>query len=101
MLGLIFGTRAGETKREPVALMLPRFLLRLTLPLPLLASFLSLSASDGVHAVMGDPVKFGEVTAEPSRPEAGVLDGPNLGVLRAEFCGVRSSVASGSTWVSI
>jgi hypothetical protein len=47
MLGLIFGTRAGETSFEPLAFILPRFLF----PLPFL-----LSIAEGVLAVIGEPM---------------------------------------------
>ena len=87
MLGLIFGTRAGERTFELLEVMLPRFLL----PLPFLLFFLSPSIADGVLAGTGDSAKMGLCAIEPGLADAGVLNGPSLGVLRADDCDVLSS----------
>lgn len=87
MLGLIFGTRAGETSLELFALVLPRFLV----PLP---PFLSVNIADGVLAAIGDPAIIGLPAAEPGLAEAGVLNGPSFGVFRAETCVALSSVGT-------
>ena len=97
MLGLIFGTRAGETSFEPFALILPRFLLAL----PALPSLLSARMADGVLAVIGDSGMTGLSTADPRLIEAGVLRGPSLGVFRAESRGAFSSVVGGAICVLI
>lgn len=81
ILGLIFGTSAGETSFEPLALMLPRFLF----PLPFL-----LRIAEGVLAVIGEPMA-GDCTADGGLADDGVLSGPSFGVLRADRRGVFSS----------
>ena len=91
MLGLIFGRSAGETRFEPVPLTLLRFLA----PLALLESdLLSLRMAPGVEAVMGDPTRDGLGTADCPLADAGVLEGPSLGVFRAVTRGVPSDEAS-------
>ena len=95
ILGLIFGTRAGDTSLELFALMLPRFLL----PLTPFESLLS-KIAEGVPTFIGDP-SVGESIAEPGRAEVGVLSGPSLGVLRAVSRGVLFSVTTEVTWVSM
>lgn len=89
MLGLIFGTNAGETIFEPLVLILPRFLL----PLPPLPSFLSRKMTEGVVALIGDAA-IGDCIADPGRAEAGVLKGPSFGVFRADIRGVSSKESS-------
>ena len=85
MLGLILGTRTGETSFEPLVLTLP--LPRFLLPFPPLASFLSVSIPEGVLPFIGD-MGTGDCMADA---DAGVLDGPSFGVFRAVMRGVCSS----------
>lgn len=87
MLGLIFGTRAGETSFVTDPLTLPRFLL----VLPPLTSFLSLRIAEGVPTAIGEPASDGLPTVEPGLADDGVLNGPSFGVLRADSRGVLSS----------
>lgn len=87
MLGLILGRRAGDTRAEPLPLMLLLFLFALA---PFTSDFLSFSSAPGVLAVMGEPTTDGLAMEEEGRADTGVLDGPSLGVLRAVSRGVSS-----------
>lgn len=97
ILGLILGLSAGDTMAEPLVLTLPRFLL-LRAPL---ASFLSFNKAAGVLAVMGENAVAGLADADAGRAEAGVLEGPSFGVLRAARRGVCSAEGVAATSVLI
>jgi len=99
ILGLILGLKAGDTIVEPLALMLPRFLLDLP-PLP--SFLLSLRSAAGVLATMGEATTEGLAKAESGLAVCGVSNGPSFGVLRAaDIRGVVSVDDAGSIEVVI